>query len=158
MIVGSISTAVAFGFADPSGVGLKCILIEMEREVVEGLAGEVVIGQDLVGIDRVLRGVVLGVDLVVDDALGHGRGRVDRQSSVRDRNRAARHTRSLRSLGRSCGLWSGSYGFPRHESSHTKDNYGQESDLPASRHDNLISSACGSKSYLKRRDAVTLVR
>ena len=48
----------------------------MEREMVERLAGEVVIGEDFGGVHGVLGGVVLRINFVVHDPLRHGRGRI----------------------------------------------------------------------------------
>ena len=45
----------------------------MKREVIERLAGQVVVGEHFGGVDDVLAGVVLRVDLVMDDALRQGR-------------------------------------------------------------------------------------
>ena len=44
---------LGFGFAYPGGFGLKRILIKMERKVIEGLAGQIVIGEYLGGVDGV---------------------------------------------------------------------------------------------------------
>ena len=41
----------------------------MEREVVERLPGQIVVGEDLGGVDGVLGRVIPGVDLVVHHAL-----------------------------------------------------------------------------------------
>ncbi len=82
LVVAGIAAAVALGLAHPGGVWLKGILVKMEREVVERLAGEIVVGQDLRGIDGVRGRVIFGVDLVVNDALRHGRRRIDGNGRV----------------------------------------------------------------------------
>ena len=81
LVVAGVAGAHELGVAHKRRVGLERILIKMERKVVERLPGEVVIGENFGGIDGVLRGVVLGVNLVVDDALRHRRRRVDRPAS-----------------------------------------------------------------------------
>src|ERR1700756_4045375 len=54
----------------------------MERECVERLAGEVAIVKRLAGFDRVLGGIVLGVDVVGDDALRKRAGHLGREGAL----------------------------------------------------------------------------
>jgi hypothetical protein len=68
-LIASIAAAHQFGIAHKCGLRLKCVLIKMEREVVKRLSGEVVVGQDLGRVHRVLDRVILGFDRVVHDAL-----------------------------------------------------------------------------------------
>src|ERR1700756_3960715 len=54
----------------------------MKREGVERLAGEVVIGERLAGFDGVFRRIVLGVDVVGDDALRERAGHLGREGAL----------------------------------------------------------------------------
>ena len=61
--------AVAMGFADPRGSGLKGVQVEMKRKVVERLSCEVVIGESLGGIHLMFVRDVGGVNLIGYDTL-----------------------------------------------------------------------------------------
>ena len=74
----------------------------MEREVVEGLASQIVVGQSFGCIDEVFAGVILGIDLVVHDALRHGLVGVDGCRGVGDRKSGRRSDVARRCMG-DCG-------------------------------------------------------
>ena len=65
--------------------GSQETLVEVEREVIESLAGKVVISEDLVCVDGVIRRVIFCVDLVVNDPLRHGARRINGQGRVGNR-------------------------------------------------------------------------
>ena len=83
-VIARVAAAFDLGFPHPGGLRLKGVLIKMEREVVERLPSQVVVGEHLGRVDGVLGSVILGIDLVVDDALRHRRCRIDGQRRVGD--------------------------------------------------------------------------
>ncbi len=66
---GGAEVSVAMRFVHPCGLGLKAVQVKVKGEVIQRLAGQVVIGQRLGSINRVLVRIVLRVDHVGDHAL-----------------------------------------------------------------------------------------
>jgi hypothetical protein len=72
LFYGFADAAGEVGLADEGGLGAEGVEVEVEGEGAEGLAGEVLVGEGLGGVEGFLIGVELGLNVVGDDSGGEG--------------------------------------------------------------------------------------